>query len=246
MKRIILLALIVPQLLVGCRTTNKDEVITPAIEMYNKGLESMNKGKYKKAASQFDTIYFQHPGNSITSYAELMQAYALYKDAQYEEAVDVLDNFVKFHPMHQDIEYAYYLRSLASYMQISDIYHDQLKTVETKKTIEDLINRFPRSNYTLDMKSKLTSVNEHLMGKEMEVGRYYLNRKNPIAAIMRFNTVSEFQETLYTPESLYRIAEGCTMLGLLDEAIKYTIVLKDNYPDSPWYTRGHNITKLRR
>jgi outer membrane protein assembly factor BamD len=173
-----------------------------------------------------------------------MQAYSLYVAGEYDEAIDVLDIFIKLHPRHEDIAYAYYLKALSNYVQISSVLLDQSRTRYAKESLEELMRRFPGTKYAIDAALKIDLVNDHLAGKEMSVGRYYLKRKNPIAAIKRFqNVIEEYQTTSHAEEALYRLVESNVMLGLKDEAEKYAAVLSHNYPSGSWLHNARNLLK---
>ncbi len=242
LNRIILIILVSTSLF-ACKSKKDDEgIMVPAITSYQKGLEAFKKEKFTEAADQFDKVYFQHPGSDITPYAELMEAYSLYQARQYPEALEVLDNFILIHPMHEDISYAYYLKGLTYYMQISDIHHDQEITQKAQDSLEETISRFPGTKYAVDVAIKLDLVNDHLAGKEMDIGRYYQKILNPIGAINRFQSIIEhYQTTSHTPEALYRLVESFEILGLRDEAKKYASVLVFNYPDSSWASHAKQL-----
>ncbi|PCJ29273.1 MAG: outer membrane protein assembly factor BamD [Rickettsiales bacterium] len=231
--------------LVSCKSKPKDtDAITPAAEIYQAGVGMLAEKQYKNAALEFEKIFFQHPGNEITPRAELMQAYSLYLDGEYDEAVDVLEIFIKLHPRHSDIAYAYYLKALSNYTQISNVKLDQSRTRYAREGLREVIKRFPGTKYATDAALKIDLVNDHLAGKEMMVGRYYLNKKNPIAAIKRFQTViDKYDTTSHTPEALHRLVESNLMLGLTEEAKKYAAVLNHNYHDSQWYGYSYNLLK---
>jgi len=225
---------------------NDDDTIIPARDLYQTALLHMDSGKYEKAAEEFEKVFFQHPGDDITPQAEIMQAYALYLDAKYEEAVDVLDTFIKLHPMNVDISYAYYLKALSYYMQISDVRLDQSRTTMAKESFEEVIKRYPGTRYAIDSALKIDLVNDHLAGKEMEIGRFYIKKNNPIAAIKRFQEVIDhYQTTSHVPEALYRLVESCMMLGLKEDAMKYAAVLGHNYPESSWYKHSYGLMRAK-
>lgn len=231
-------------LLASCKTTKEDLTVTPSDTLYKNAEDFLAKKKYKAAAEEFGKIYFQHPGANITPQAEMMEAYSLYMEGEYEEAVDVLDIFIKLHPMHEDIAYVYYLKSLCYYMDISDSEHDQGKTESAKLAFTEVINRFPTTKYAIDANLKMDLINDHLAGREMNIGRIYLKKQNPIAAIKRFQKViNEFQSTNHTAEALYRMVECYTMLGLKEEAKKYAAILGHNYLDSHWYNKAFKLVK---
>ena len=231
--------------LVSCQSKMKgDKKIIPATELYDTALKHLDKGDYKKASLGFEKIFFQHPGNKITPQAELMQAYSLYLAGEYDEIVDVLDIFIKLHPRHEYIAYAYYLKALANYTQISSVKLDQSRTRYARSGLEEVIQRFSGSKYAIDAALKIDLVNDHLAGKEMLVGRYYLKKRNPVAAIRRFQAVvEEYDTTSHVAEALYRLVESNMMLGLTDEAKKYATVLKHNYPDSTWDKHSNYLLK---
>lgn len=227
----------------SCANKKMDEdLIVPAPELYNDGLVLLEKQKYLKAAEEFSRIFYQDPGNKMASQAELMQSYCLFLAGQYEETIDVLDSFIKLHPMHEDVAYAYYLKALSYYMQISNVQLDQSRTFLAKKSFEDVIKLFPKTKYSIDAALKIDLVNDHLAGKEMDVGRYYLRKNNPIAAINRFQLIiDDYQTTSHISEALYRLVESYLMLGLSNEAKKYAAVLGHNYPDSIWYKYCYSL-----
>lgn len=231
-------------LLASCKTKPEDETITPVDKLYYDGYQLLEQKKFKKASEEFQKIYFQHPGNELTPEAEIMEAYSLFLAHEYDEAVDVLDIFIKLHPLHRDIDYVYYLKALSYYMQISDDAHDQSRTQNAKLAFEDVITRFPNSRYAGDAALKMNLANDHLAGAEMHAGRFYLVRNNPIAASGRFETViRDYQTTSHTPEALYRMVEVYMMLGVKDEAQKYAAVLGANYLDSHWYKEAYKLIK---
>lgn len=239
----IIIVLTLSLFVTSCKTKLVDESVTPEGELYSKGLHFLNQKKYDKAAEEFEKIFFQHPGKAITSQSELMQAYSLYLAGKYDEATDILDVFIKLHPRHSDIAYAYYLKALSNYNQIADVELDLSRAKIAKKSFEDVMTLFPNTKYATDASLKLDLVYDSLAAQNMLIGRYYLTKKNPIAAIPRFQLVIdlEFQTTAHAPEALYRLVEANLMLGMKDEAQKYASVLGYNHPDSQWYKYSYDL-----
>ncbi len=227
----------------ACKNKKLDEdLIIPAPELYQQGVYLLENDKYSQAAEEFSRIFYQNPSDPLSPQAELMQAYALFLASKYDEAVDVLDVFIKLHPMYKDVSYAFYLKALSYYMQISNVQLDQSRTLLAKESFEDVIKFFPKTKYSIDAALKIDLVNDHLAGKEMEVGRYYLRKNNPIAAINRFQlVVDNYQTTSHISEALYRLVEAYLMLGIKEEAKKYAAVLGYNYPDSNWYKYCYSL-----
>ncbi len=205
-------------------------------EMYNRGVDSLNRKNYDQAVKQFDLVEQNYPYSTWAINAQLMQGYSEYLRNHYTDAIGVLDRFIQLHPSHRDIGYAYYLRALCYYEQIADIRRDQKGTQEALGALQEVVNRFPDSAYARDARLKIDLARDHLAGKEMEVGRFYQRQHLYTAAIGRFQrVVDDFQTTNHVPEALHRLTEIYLTLGLVDQARKTAAVLGYNYPGSPWY-----------
>ena len=219
----------------------EDPAAVPVEELYNHGADSMNAKRYTEAAKQFDLVEQNYPYSSWAVNAQLMQGYAEYLQEHYTDAIGTLNRFIQLHPSHRDIAYAYYLRALCYYEQISDIQRDQKATLEAIGALQEVMNRFPDSAYARDAKLKLDLCRDHLAGKEMESGRYYERQHLYTAAIGRFQRVVEdFQTTNHVAEALHRLTEIYLKLGLVNEARKTAAVLGYNYPGSPWYMHSYD------
>ena len=207
-----------------------------ADDLYNDAMDSLEAKKFEKAASLFDEVERQHPYSVWATKGQLMAAYSLYQSNQYDEAIVALDRFIQLHPSNRDTPYALYLKALSYYEQISDVAWDQKMTELAMKTLNELITRYPGSKYARDAKIKIVLTHGHLAGKEMSVGRYYLNQGNYLAAINRFKSVIDnYQTTTHVPEALHRLTESYLAIGIEEEARKTAAVLGHNYPGSEWY-----------
>ena len=165
-----------------------------------------------------------------------MAAYANYLDNQYDSAIVALDRFIQLHPSNKDAPYAYYLKGLSYYEQISNITRDQQMTALAMRSLRELVSRFPNSKYARDAKLKIELTLDHLAGKDMSIGRYYLKQRKYLAAINRFKKiVDRYQTTTHVPEALHRLVEAYLALGIVTEAKKMASVLGHNYPGSEWY-----------
>lgn len=226
----------------GCSTDEPEYVERPVEELYNSALASLNEEQYDEAAKQFDEVERQHPYSVWATKAQLMSAYAYYQNDDYDDAIISLDRFIQLHPGNRDIAYAYYLKALSYYEQISDIERDQKMTRLALESLEEVTNRFPDSRYGRDAKIKVDLTLDHLAGKEMEVGRFYQNRRHFPAAINRFKSVIQnYQTTTHVPEALARMTESFLALGLVDEARKSASVLGHNFPGSDWYQESYGL-----
>ena len=229
-------------LLGACSTTDEPYVERPVDVLYNEAMDNLEAGDDKKAAKLFDEVERQHPYSSWATKAQLMAAYSHYRANEYDEAVAAADRFIELHPANPDVAYAYYLKGLSYYERISDIHRDQEMTDQAKKVFEEIVARFPDSEYARDARLKIDLCNDHLAGKEMVVGRYYLQRGYYLAAINRFKVVIDrYQSTTHTPEALLRLTEAYSALGIDGEARKSAAVLGYNFPQTPWYVDAYEL-----
>ncbi|HSR71163.1 MAG TPA: outer membrane protein assembly factor BamD, partial [Kiloniellales bacterium] len=174
--------------------------------------------------------------------AQLMAAYAHYLNNTYDEAINALDRFIELHPGHRDVAYAYYLRAISHYEQISDVGRDQRQTRLALEGLEEVVRRFPDSRYARDAAFKLDLARDHLAGKHMTVGRFYQEKGEYLAAINRFRLViRDYQTTTHVPEALHRLVECYLALGVSDEAQATAAVLGYNYPGNPWYADSYTL-----
>ncbi len=229
----------------GCSGDGDEEYVErPVDQIYNQAVDALQDEEYKTAAGLFDEVERQHPYSRWATKAQLMAAYALYQDNQYDEAIVALDRFIQLHPSNKDAPYAYYLKGLSYYEQISNVARDQEMTQLAMGTFKELIARHPNSKFARDAKVKLDLTHDHLAGKDMEIGRYYLRQKHYLAAINRFKRViKNFQTTTHVPEALHRLAEAYTALGLVEEARKVAAVLGHNFPGSEWYIDSYELVE---
>lgn len=248
MLKKILFPVLAVMLVTACGSSKKSQIITPVPEQktvevaYNEAADALDDEEYQKANRLFQDVEREFPYSKWATKAQLMAAYSAYQDDSYDEAILGLERFIELHPGSEDVDYAYYLRSLAYYEQISDVARDQEMTQRSLRSFDALITRFPNSDYTRDSKLKRDLTLDHLAGKEMEIGRYYLKRNEINAAINRFRTVvKRYETTTHTPEALHRLVEAYLTLGIRSEATKIAAVLGHNYPGSKWYEDSYKI-----
>lgn len=210
--------------------------------IYNTAVDALERGNYDAAAVRFDEVERQHPYSIWATKAQLMAGFAHYQANKYDEAIIALDRFIQLHPGNRDISYAHYLKALSYYEQISDVSRDQLATERARQSLQELIRRFPNSKYARDARLKLDLTRDHLAGKEMEIGRYYLRKDQYLAAINRFrHVVDRYQTTTHVPEALLRLTEAYSALGMVEEAKRNAAVLGYNYPGSEWYIDSYKL-----
>jgi outer membrane protein assembly factor BamD len=218
----------------------------PIDQIYSQAWTQINKGNWEQAATQFNEVDRQHPYSVWARRAQLMSAFCSYQANKYDEAVSTADQYIQLHPGSQEVAYAFYLKAISLYEQIVDVGRDQSKTEGALVALQDVVQRFPDTEYARDATLKIDLTQDHLAGKEMEIGRYYLNRGDNIGAINRFRVVVDsYQTTPQIPEALERLTEAYYSLGLDTEAQTAAAVLGANYPGTVWYQDAYNILKGR-
>ncbi|WEK47224.1 MAG: outer membrane protein assembly factor BamD [Candidatus Andeanibacterium colombiense] len=210
--------------------------------LYSAAKQRLDRGDYKIAAALFDEVERQHPYSPWARRAQLMSAFSYYVGRDYNKSVQASQRFLSIHPGNKDAPYAYYLIALCYYEQISDVQRDQAITDQALTALTEVNRRFPRTDYAADARIKLDLVNDHLAGKDMEIGRFYEKTGKWLAAQLRFqNVVEKYSTTSHAPEALYRLTETSLSLGVPREAQRYAAVLGANYPGSEWYQKAFDL-----
>src|SRR5215510_7543143 len=239
----------------GCGTdlwdkfTAKDDTFVeePADKLYNEGLYLMNEKKDVKAANKkFEEVDRQHPYSEWARKSLLMSAYASYQAGDYDSCIGSATRYVTLHPGSSDAAYAQYLIAASHYDQIPDISRDQSRTEKAIAALEEVVRKYPTSEYANSAKAKMEGARDQLAGKEMDVGRYYMERRDFTAAINRFKTVvTRYQTTRQGEEALARLTEAYMAIGIIGEAQTAAAVLGHNFPDSRWYKDAHALLTAR-
>ncbi|MFC0587839.1 outer membrane protein assembly factor BamD [Novosphingobium aquiterrae] len=210
--------------------------------LYAAAKDKLDRGDTKTAAALFDEVERQHPYSPWARRAQLMSAFSYYAGGDYTKAIQNAQRFLSIHPGNRDAPYAYYLIALSYYEQISDVARDQKDTLQAKDALTELIRRYPSTRYADDARLKLDLVNDHLAGKEMDIGRFYERSGKWLAASQRFrNVIDSYQTTSHTPEALYRLVETNLAMGIPEEAQKNAAVLGANYPGNEWYKKAFDL-----
>jgi outer membrane protein assembly factor BamD len=256
------LALVMPLLafVAGCSTWSslgnlgnmfgggeKEEVMPdePAEKLYNEGIYYLNeKHDTKSAGKRFEEVDRQHPYSEWARKSLLMSAYAYYEAKNYDEAVTAAKRYISLHPGTPDAAYAMYLVGASYFDQIPDVQRDQGRTEKAIQALEEVIRKFPDSEYAANARRKIEEGRDQLAAYEMTIGRYYENKKNFTGAINRFKVVvTRYQTTRHVEEALMRLTECYMTLGIAPEAQTAAAVLGHNFPDSPWYKDAYQLVK---
>jgi outer membrane protein assembly factor BamD len=247
-----LVALAVP--LSGCGTgplwdkfLAKDDTFVeePADKLYNEGLYLMNERKDTKAASKkFEEVDRQHPYSDWARKSLLMSAYSYYQAGDFDSCIGAATRYVTLHPGSPDAAYAQYLIAASHYDQIPDISRDQGRTEKAIAALEEVVRKYPTSEYAVSAKAKMQAARDQLAGKEMDIGRYYMEKRDYTAAINRFKTVvTQYQTTRHVEEALARLTEAYMSIGVVGEAQTAAAVLGHNFPDSRWYKDAYDLVR---
>jgi outer membrane protein assembly factor BamD len=242
-----LLALMFAVLLAGCLFNKDDDYVPedPADKLYNEGLFLLNsKQDYAGAAKKFDEVDRQNPYSDWARKALLMSAFSYYQAQKYDDCVNAAKRYVTLHPGSPDAAYAQYLIGMSYYDQILDVNHDQARADKAVGALEEVVRKYPDTEYALNAKKKIDMARDQLAGKEMEIGRFYMKKRDFTGAINRFKVVvTHYQTTREVEEALERLTEAYISLGILDEAQTAAAVLGHNFPDSPWYKDAYKLVK---
>ena len=199
-------------------------------------------GNYEQAAETFGEVERLYPFSQLAKRAMIMSAFASYEGGDMPSARSAANRFLDLYPSDVDAPYAQYLVALTWYDNIVDVGRDQATTQNALQELTELVRRYPESDFARDASLKIDLTNNHLAGKEMEVGRYYLKRGHYTAAINRFREVLErYQTTTHAPEAMHRLVEAYLALGLQQEAQVVAAVLGENFVGSDWYARSYAL-----
>ncbi len=228
--------------LVACASDPEPYVERPVEDIYNEAVDLLLAGDYGSAARQFDEVERQHPYSQWSTRAQVMAAFAYYENGDYDEAIFAADRFIQLHPGNKDVPYAYYLIGQSYYERISDVKRDQRMSQLAQDAFREVLRLFPDSEYGRDAQLKLELTEDHLAGKEMDIGRWYQQREEYVGAINRFRSVIiGYQTTSHVPEALLRLVESYMALGVVGEAQNAAAVLGYNFPGSTWYEDAFNL-----
>jgi len=212
------------------------------LETYKEGLTALEEGDVLFAAKKFNEAEILFPQSDWAPRSSLMAAYAYYTQDYYGDAISEVERFIRVYPQSKNLDYAHYLLAICYYEQIVDEKKDLKYIILSKKAFENIIKKFPDTDYALDSNFKIDMVNETLASKEMYIGRYYIKKKKWIAAMNRFRTViDDYETTIFVQEAIHRMVELNYKLGLISEAQKYAKLLGYNYQSSEWYEKSYSV-----
>lgn len=229
----------------GCASSSDATSILnadPPEKMYADADSLMNRGRFDDAAKKFEDLDRSHPYSPEARRAMVLAAYAYYKAGKGPEAIASAERYTVMHPGTKDAPLAHHIIASSYFDEIKTANRDQTPTRKALEQLKILQSRYPDSSYGKQAENRIRIAEDTLAASEMEVGRYYQNQKNFVAAINRFRTVvSDYQTTAHVEEALMRLTECYMALGVVNEAQTAVAVLGHNFPESKWYRDAHAL-----
>ncbi len=218
-----------------------------ASKLYYSAKEALNDGNFEQAIKLFERLEARYPYGAFAQQAQLEVAYAYYKDSEPASAIAACERFIKLHPNHPNVDYAYYLRGLANFVVDESLFarfgdqdmsdRDPKSAREAFDAFQQLANRFPDSQYTPDAVARMRYLVNNMAANEVHVARYYYKRGAYLAAANRGKYVIEhYQQAPVVEQALVVMAKSYDQLGLTDLRDDTVKVLKHNFPNSPFYS----------
>ena len=234
----------------ACSLFDKDAPVVadePADKLYNEGLYLLNTKKDAKAAAKkFEEVDRQHPYSDWARKSLIMQAFAYYQAGAYDDCINTSRRYVTLHPGSPDAAYAQFLIGSSYFDQMPEISRDQDRTDKAMQALEEVVRKYPESEYAIAAKRKIEVARDQLAGKEMDIGRQLQNTHNYVGAINRFKVVvTRYQRTRHVEEALLRLTEVYMALGIVEEAQTSAAVLGHNFPESRWYKDAYALMQSR-
>ncbi len=229
------LSLISCILLVACGGGETIEPEKTMPQLYADAYTQIGKENYTQAAEDFTKVEAQFPASPWAADALVMAAYSQYMDEDFVGALLTADRFMRFHPGHADVPYVMYLRGMCYYRQVSDVRREPGMSAYALAQFQTLVERFPRSPYAENAQNQIVILKNYIAGKIMYSARNDMAKQNWPSAITRLQSVvTGAQETVMTPEAMYRLTEAYTAIGLPEQAAGFAEMLRKNFPDNEW------------
>lgn len=211
---------------------------------YIKAMDDLKTGNYNTAAETFERIEDEQPFTKEATNGLIMSSYSYYKAGKYEDSIRIINYFIQSNPINENLSYMYYLKGLNYYDRIRSMNKAKDITESADTTFKELLYKYPNSEYKEDVLSRLKKTETYLSGNEMNIGNYYLKRKNYLGAINHFKTVIQvYPKSNFVPEALYRLVEINAFLNLKLESVQYYKILMENYSNSSWTKNATKIIK---
>lgn len=235
MKKLILMTILGVTLAACAGSSNEIVAEVPLADIYKTAYDEFNDENYDQAAAEFLKAETQYPSSPWAADALVMAAYSHYMDGDFAGAILAADRFMRFHPGSADVPYILYLRGMCYYRQVSDVRREPGMSAYALQQFQQLVERFPNTEYAKNAENKIIILKNYIAGKVMHAARNEMRRENwPSAISYLQKVVTDAQETVMTPEALYRLTECYAAIGLPEQARGYAQMLELNFPDNEW------------
>ncbi len=250
MHKILIISFFCIPLLLNCSSTNtkskkelSDNIREPE-DIYIMAMQLFESKQYELADEEFRELQQLYPLSNEAIQAEIMSGFISYLTLEYDSSIYKFKKVIQKYPSHKELDYVYYMVAMCNYEQITSHELDGEFNQLAIEAFDQVILRFPDSEYAKDSRQKIILVKSNKAAKHMEIGRFYLKDKKYTAALNRFKVVIEdYSMTKFTPEALHRMVEAYFEMGMMEESIKTASVLGHNYPESKWYKYSYNLIK---
>ena len=249
-----ILALLAAALMAGCGLLPDqiDETAGwSANKLYSEAKDAMNDGAYDKAIKFYEKLESRYPYGRYAQQAQLEVAYAYYKQDEKASAIAACDRFIRLHPNHPNVDYAYYLKGLVNfnedlgmlgYVSMQDLTERDPKAAkESFDAFRELVSRFPESRYAADATARMKYLVNALSAHEVHVADYYMRRGAYVAAVNRAqDAIKTYPDAPANEKALFVLVKAYDALGMNDLRDDAERVMRKNFPDSDYYKRGLN------
>ena len=234
-------------LTLSCSGAKKDAIYEPSnklnpYDLYNEGIEAFEKNDYFFASKKFSEAELNFENIELAAKSAIMSSYSLYGISFYDDALQNLERYLRTYPADKNVIYAHYLIAIIYFEQIEDEKKDLNPLMEANKKIEFFLNKYPNSDYAIDLRFKKDLIVNQLAAKELFVAKYYISTQKWIPAINRLKIiVNKYDKTIFIEEALHRLVEIHYHLGLENESKKYAKILGYNYNSSEWFKQSYKV-----
>tara|TARA_B100001248_G_C27380062_1_gene456449 strand:+ start:568 stop:1410 length:843 start_codon:yes stop_codon:yes gene_type:complete len=233
--------------LISC-SKKKDELIYEpkeqinAFKAYEEGFEALEKNDFFYASKKFSEAELNSKNLNLSAKSAIMSAYSLYGINFYDEALENLNRYLKIYPSDKNIIYAHFLIAIIYFEQISDATKDIDPVLKAFEKVNFFLNKYPDTDYAIDLKFKKDLIENQLAAKEMYIAKYYISVKKWIPAINRLKIIlKKYEKTIFIEEALHRLVEIHYHIGLENEAKKYASILGYNYNSGEWFKQSYKV-----
>lgn len=231
-------------LLTACSSTKKEPEYTSEADLYHTAERQLSLEQWETGIKNLQSLEENFPFGTYAEQAQLELIYAYYNSNKPDEAIATANRFIRLHPQHRNVDYAYYMMGLSAFTKDKGMFERVMPTDMTQRDpgaaresmgyFTQLLNRFPESSYAADAKKRMLFLRNLMARYEIHVANYYFKRGAYVASVGRGRYVLEnYPKSPAIPDSLAVMVQGYHLLGMQDRAEEMLAILRSNYPDYP-------------